>query len=596
MTQKLVVKKGNTLIGFNILAVVEWDANANFLNELQQGFREASSYLYDATDGQMLLEYVTIVDDNLWATDADYHFAASNTRWPNSGAEPGQLIFNSSSHPYFGRGWQHGLKENGPHGGRYDLPDGFRTFIHEFGHYGLGLWDSYMDVNNKDGAHCISSAIDNNNTDSINATLMYRQYNASEFSMKDVIPLWSPECENTYQWYKTKKSDWEWILLFPLYKDPNPTPRWTLKSPASFGGVVPGPNAIPIFEWTSVDTGTYAETNACEPPITYTGTNIFNQPVNGADVFLRKSSRDIPQGKTDTDGTITVLGASSGDQLIFNLRQTNIQTAKIQVSCGATSITSPLTPDQSVEVQLVPAAFDLKISTLPVNVTGRLQILITASTTLLSTPNTSLTQLGSSIRVPVPLSYDSDAQAYIGEANLDPSLPETGVIHSVGTNTAGQFVEVASEFRINSIQQDQDTSIYSNDGQMMLYFPAGSLSASGEISIYSAQSIAPIPSRKVLLSGPYTIQAPQNVNLIGSANLTFSFVSAGGSLAHANLGSAQIYQLIAGTWQPLTSNAVPSQYGVSGTISTFGTFAAFATWEAKIYLPRLSKELNSSLD
>ena len=87
MVQVLVLKKSNTLIGFNILAVVEWDANNVYFGELLQGFQNASSYLYDATDGQMLFERVTIYDNNQNMGDADYQFRASNQEWPRANVE-----------------------------------------------------------------------------------------------------------------------------------------------------------------------------------------------------------------------------------------------------------------------------------------------------------------------------------------------------------------------------------------------------------------------------------------------------------------------------------------------------------------------------
>ena len=85
--QQLVVKKNNTLVGFNILAVVEWDANNTYLSDVQQGFRSASQYLYDATDGQMLIERVTIFDNNQFMGDADYRIRSQQYRMAKSTCE-----------------------------------------------------------------------------------------------------------------------------------------------------------------------------------------------------------------------------------------------------------------------------------------------------------------------------------------------------------------------------------------------------------------------------------------------------------------------------------------------------------------------------
>jgi hypothetical protein len=50
--QVLTVRRSNTLIGFNIVASVEWDADEQYLGELEDGMLRASAYLYHASNGQ----------------------------------------------------------------------------------------------------------------------------------------------------------------------------------------------------------------------------------------------------------------------------------------------------------------------------------------------------------------------------------------------------------------------------------------------------------------------------------------------------------------------------------------------------------------
>jgi hypothetical protein len=149
--QTLMIEKSNTLIGFNIVASLEWDASAAYLSELQQGFKEASKYLYDATDGQMLFERVTIFENQQQWADADYHFWATNQLRPKSPV--GTILESRVRRPRFGREWL----------GPYTESDGFRAFIHEFGHYGLCLWDSYtrllLGKIRLEDAHCTSANI-----------------------------------------------------------------------------------------------------------------------------------------------------------------------------------------------------------------------------------------------------------------------------------------------------------------------------------------------------------------------------------------------------------------------------------------------------
>ena len=386
------------------------------------------------------------------------------------------------------------------------------TQIHEFGHYGLSLYNSYFyfDGNTKKDGHCISAAIRTNSVDYLNATLMDYQYNATEFSMKDVAPLWSSECEKTDQYKKTGKSDWQ--SIFDLYKDTTSPEQWTLKSPATYNGVVVGPENIPVSSWTNVIIDTDANTGVCEPPVAYLVKHLWGTPAAGADVILRKGDRDIQQGKTDDRGEITILGAATGDRVVVNLWGVDLRINSIQVTCGGSwaAIQRDLA-DTSVLV-LQPAAFGLTISTQPGNVNDQVKVIVSASTALPGAPQTKLTQHGAS-EVAVPLTYDNGMQAYVGFVTLDTNLPRSGVIVASATDSLNQTVEVSSAFSMETAQQNQDITVWSSDGQAELYLQAGTLSSDSQVSLNPAQSSTQIPEGKVLLSGPYSISASLGVNL-----------------------------------------------------------------------------------
>ncbi|MCL6432257.1 MAG: hypothetical protein K6V36_15585, partial [Anaerolineae bacterium] len=282
-TQVLTIKKGNALIGFNIVASVEWDANSQYLEELKQAFQRASEYLYDATDGQMLLERVTIHDNNQHMADADYQIRASNQEWPHvpyvPADQPARRFYeNQSLHIFLGRYFD-GQSANQ---GSWAAPNGYRTQVHEFGHYGLGLRDSYF-YYDKDGRHdgaCTSADIRTNGKFDVNATLMYYSYEASEFSMRGVSGMWSNQCERTDQWNTNGESDWETIVRH--YRDSASPERWELKTPASYGSVVAGPHLLPVGDWQAVVIGSNASTGVCEPPITWRAKYRGAEPAAGA--------------------------------------------------------------------------------------------------------------------------------------------------------------------------------------------------------------------------------------------------------------------------------------------------------------------------
>ena len=429
--QVLVLRKSNTLIGFNILAVVEWDANSVYLGELLQGFQKASNYLYDATDGQMVLERVTINDNNQNMGNADYQIRASNQETPR-GHVNGILPYDL--HIFLGRYWSGESANQGSWMNYY----GYSTQIHEFGHYGLGLYNSYYFyltmTATKIDSWCTSLLMHFNTTKQTNATLMDYQYNATEFADRDVPSQWSSTCELTDQWQKTGKSDWEAIL--DLFRDTTPEPRWTLRRPANYSGVVSGPTVIPLSNWTQVMIGSDASTGVCEPPRTYRVTEPSGAPVSGAGVVLRKGGWDIEQGKTDKQGNITVLGAAVGDQLVVNYWVLNLLSKTINVSCGSHSL---LYQDSDLEdIILQPAAFDLQVFTQPGGIAGQVQVTVISSVSLPSSPLANLTQHGGAALM-VPLVYDGELSAYVGQITLDPNLPQSGVIVVQAMDAGNEF-------------------------------------------------------------------------------------------------------------------------------------------------------------
>lgn len=587
MIQQLVIKKSNTLIGFNILAVVEWDANDVYLSELQQGFGFASEYLYDATDGQMLLERVTIFDNNQHMDDADYQIRASNQEWPR--AHINGLLSNESLHVFLGRYFD-GSSANQ---GSWASQNGFRTQIHEFGHYGLGLYDSYFYYDGllkKDG-YCISKTMRSNSFDYQNATIMDFQYNATEFSMKDIDPLWSADCENTDQYKKTGKSDWQ--AIFDGYKDSNSPSRWILKTPATYNGVVLGPTFIPILKWSNIIIENDANTGVCNPPITYLIEHLWGAPAVGANVVLRKSNLVLQQGKTDNDGKITILGASEGDRVVVDLWGVDLRINSKQVACDTVTADTREESTEANVIVLQPASFEMSIATQPGILSDQINVIVRVSKVLPNPPQAILSQHGG-LEVVIPLNYDNTAQAYLGSVTLDANLPKSGVILAIGIDELNNTVEISSAFSLETAPINQDITVWSNDGQAEVYIPSGALSADGQISLNMVTTFSQIPDGKTLLSGPYLISATTNISLIDNANLSLYYLGFGGSLINVNLDSIQIFKDESGEWVLVPGSVISTEQVVSTTISSFGTYAVLADLEVKTFLPLVLNNFDST--
>jgi hypothetical protein len=173
--QEVIV--GHTTVMYDLLVSVEWDADQQYLQSLLDGFRYASNYLYDVTDGQLYLNIVRIYDNKKWWDSADVWIYGSNMRWPEawvgdrelghgifgSGNEqrlffPRIFYFNSydgnrnltyddNQYPYDWTIAQTSYDDN--HNGTIEYPKEYkayppsRTLAHEFGHYGIGFFDEY---------------------------------------------------------------------------------------------------------------------------------------------------------------------------------------------------------------------------------------------------------------------------------------------------------------------------------------------------------------------------------------------------------------------------------------------------------------------
>jgi hypothetical protein len=589
LTQTLTLKRDNALIGFNILASVEWDANTSYLEELRQGFELASAYLYDASDGQMLFERVTIYDNAQFWADADYQVRASNQESPKTFPDAGGILVNGDWHIFLGRYWDSHSANQGSWTNRI----GLCTPIHEFGHYALNLYDSYYYYDadgKKTSSYCTSEAIKTNLADHINATLMYWPYNASEFSMRGVNGLWSAQCEQTHQWQKNGESDWETIRK--VFTDSNIPERWALKAPGDRGTVIAGPSTIPTAAtaWSSATIGNNANTGICALPPEYTVTNVLNAPLEGVRVDLEKNGRVIHQGQTGADGRISVLGAADGDTVSFTqeLFPGLIWIGSTQVSCVSGQ---SLQLAQSTQVVLDPAPFTLSASVIPDGAANQARVIVQASTSLKVAPQVHLYQSGAITPIIATMTYDAGTDEYFGMATLDNGLPSSGIIKISATDTNDQSVQIFTSFRLTQVDNTLDTTIRSNDGQVELYLPAGSLSGDGRVSIFGDAIPEAFSDGLVRLSGPYRIQPEASLGLVSNAGLTFRYLDTGSSLRNANLATAQVYRWdeAGAQWVSFSTNLLTDHQEASASIDSVGLYILLAERLDTTYLPIILK-------
>lgn len=122
--QVVRLRSNNALIGFNLLVSIEWDATAEELIYYSDRVKELSELMYNATDGQFLIEHFVIADDKQSWNDADVRIYSSLKQSSYADVDG-----------FFTTGCRTHLNPR----------DAFTpgAWLHEFGHYIFGMYDEY---------------------------------------------------------------------------------------------------------------------------------------------------------------------------------------------------------------------------------------------------------------------------------------------------------------------------------------------------------------------------------------------------------------------------------------------------------------------
>src|SRR5262245_24430739 len=309
--QELQVRRENTLIGLHLVTSVEWDASQSEMNDIRDKLINASQFLYNATDGQFLIEQAELVDNAAFWDEADVRVYANlslgeHVDCPRGGFFGGTLFCGDS--------WIHVKRTTD-----------FTTYAHEFGHYGFDLGDEYkIDDSN---VHCTRNVTAPSGPFRLGqpmaSCMMWHESQASK--------LCSNRPENRHV-AGTREGDHDcWTHLFfkycdysiafaglPLCKQPSDA-RWLLRTPNSRGAIVGQihdglSQGIPVRDWvTRVSIDNRSRPNLCAP-ITLTLVDSNSQPTRNASVTnVTSYGQVIIEGNTDRNGLITITGAHVGD-------------------------------------------------------------------------------------------------------------------------------------------------------------------------------------------------------------------------------------------------------------------------------------------
>ncbi len=571
--QVLVVRPEQPLIIFNLLVSIEWDATDEYVADIQAAFDAAADFLYDVTDGQMTFGQVAIYDNAEHWTEADIQITTKNVVNPH--AFIGGITSEDTSHIIrVGRFWNGNTADQG----LWSEPAGYRTLVHEFGHYGLGLYDEYFGylkvgdtLVGKKRTVCVHK---DNRTGDPDASIMDYHYTTSE--LPDV-GRWTLHCQETAQ-HQLNNGEADWQTMARLYNDHSDEHRWQLVNPDARAGVgqsVPGPEAVP----TILPFPVMITTNQGNDPEPFTLQVCYNgAPYQDRTwVTLAKTGGiAMDQGMTDkTAGHIEILGALPDDAL------------------RVVSLDNRLSTQQTVEQALARGYLELTPNT-------KLRALGTTSPPYLRLwPTTDSQGALDGLRLVVER-WQAESKLFYALIGSD-SLGQSGVIAKGGSSKDvvflpyaqdgyakqsgyvnllgiqnGQTIDLTVDYRLQQTLNISHTSLFSNDGNLELHLEPGSLPLDKVHFLIASPWGLPgsLPTGLAAVGEVYEVTASGNVtSLEKPAVLTFHYDSE--TMAGFDSDSIAIYQWnpATGTWHPMDTDHSPDDQEVSTVVTDLGIYA-----------------------
>ena len=587
--QLIAVSTNAPLILLNLLVSIEWEAGVEYTDTISRALRAASSYLFDASNGQMAIGNAAIYVGGQFWTDADVQIRAFNDNRPNAGING--LRDGLRTPVRVGPSWS-GERFDAADNGAWDQPNGYRTLVHELGHYALGLWDSYVrivyDANNdpidKESTTCTGGDIKTNNQDIVNATLMDYQYNATEFSMQNTAS-WSTECTQTQQFQENEnESDWETIQR--LFEDttlpglrtlsPYGDATWRLQTPLETG-VLPGPHLFPLQALPTIHVA--EPVTSTETPLQLEGPQSATQ-LASVTLYVRKEgyTEAIDQGYTDRTGQIVLRGARTGDRVSVLSRDT-VYGGTLAINAGVTNTLALVMTNPQVQAAQRTETSPRYVRIFPGsrNRSLDLQLVgVSAGASLAA----ELTLTGREIGATAELAHSTISGEYRG--SLVPSLPAElntlvglSQIRITGTDVNDQPIYLAGSMTNETLRYGLSQSIVSPDGALRLFIPSnGLLSEQDQLplvimehSLFNTPNGANTksPMYQVRLGGSIArFAAPSVLTIVPTDDVS-------------NAEHMQIYRFdeTAQTWVPLDTNWDAENLIASTAILQTGYFGLF---------------------
>lgn len=492
------IRLNHPLFCWSLLVALNFPANADYLNKMHTGFKKASNYLYDVTDGQMKLHRIDIHSDvkqteAIWA-DADICVFGGN-QWPQSNVGCVEQNWGEVFFPKYFDG-------KNPGTGNPDKSEWYRTMVHELGHYILDFWDEYKDGNNSESAWT-NYRFWHHGECTWNYGLMDSQYGGPEMSAtNDYLGSYAGKAANQmtkHIWEYNRKNGNPhrpcWQHLFDRFDNSNSTQTlWN-----GYNGIrvvisMPPTGVYQGTDWlgneqrscsdradpTSIQTtfGCFVEWTECEFPgaLARTASATFDldlkvigpegNPARGARVCLDKGDgRRIEAGCTDPSGSLACSGAEIGDTVCVSFDGRVIRTP-VEGPQMTVNVQMPLSGPTASGPRLV---IDPGLSLSGGNRMLRIRIFLSQS---LIRPPTVYVRPG--FGNPVPVTMTGAGLVWQGTVNIG-QASEGGV--DISATSATGTTETSTVFLIERVPAATAAMIRTIDGYLEANLPSDVLSS-----------------------------------------------------------------------------------------------------------------------
>lgn len=585
--QELVIRRTNALVGFNFVVSVEWESTEDDMLNFRDRLLEFSELLFNATDGQFLIERFSLGDKGLSWDEADFRVYANHRQ--GSKATLGAIVGKD------------GRAKINPYNAYYP-----GVWLHEFGHYGLFLRDEY------EPADCWPDSLPTvictlkdlipgtefSDGAGKNSCVMYAAERKSRKKFCSAHPD-NPHVKCTEQGAMDCSSE--------IAERYGGLPEWRIWTPVSRGAIVDRltDTGIPLGTGSQIpsDTdlaGSYIPLAAWKPrsrvrrhprggecPNLIVRAVMDGAPINHALVTLRTSEgRRLYQGPTldkahpyeatTGKGEVYIRGAHIGDRvevLLFSGIGSVAGRAEIQTCAG------PLIVGLSIKLPPFRVRYE------PIGVASIAVIVDAADDAFRVAP------------IPPPIlslridgqdePFSLDAERRPGQDAHRALFPAAGpgwdgeIVVTV-FDADGNAAELSGEITTRMLVVDDDVVIESADGELKLVLPRGVFKLPTQVLVTETPGgpLPPLEDGDELLVPPHQVQSSTGGVLRRSA---FLHLRPGGkSLRASSTGSeaepAESVELLVfvekdATWQVLSARVHSDPLLATASITRLGTFA-----------------------